>query len=380
MKKALHFGGGNIGRGFIGKLLADAGYEVVFADVNPLIIDALNKDKKYSVRIVGDGVDKVEEVNSVRGIFSNNQDELDREIADCDLITTAVGPTVLEIIAPSLAKALTLRLSKNPSKKLNLIACENMVRASSFLKDKVLAAATNKDLIENNIGFVDSAVDRIVPPVGVDKDNPLFVTVEVFCEWIVDKTQFKGELPEIEGMITTDNLMAFVERKLFTLNTGHATTAYIGKLKGKATVKDAIEDLEIKKVVQAVMEESGEVLIKRYNFEREKHLAYIQKILKRFTNPYLHDDVDRVGRQPLRKLSPNDRLVKPLNGMLEYGTSHQATVKAIAAALKYQNSEDPQAVELQDFIAKNGVEAAIKNYCQLDNQAVIEEIVKAFNS
>lgn len=43
------------------------------------------------------------------------------------------------------------------------------------------------------------------------------------------------------------------------------------------------------------MEESGAVLIKRYGFDADKHAAYIQKILGRFENPYLKDDVERVA-------------------------------------------------------------------------------------
>ncbi|XPE24993.1 hypothetical protein ACNKHM_13340 [Shigella sonnei] len=118
-------------------------------------------------------------------------------------------------------------------------------------------------------------------------------------------------------MELTDNLMAFVERKLFPLNTGHAITAYLGKLAGHQTIRDAMT--RNRAVVKGAMEESGAVLIKRYGFDADKHAAYIQKILGRFENPYLKDDVERVGRQPLRKLSAGDRLIKPLLGTLEYG-------------------------------------------------------------
>jgi mannitol-1-phosphate 5-dehydrogenase len=184
-------------------------------------------------------------------------------------------------------------------------------------------AEEDKAWVEAHIGFVDSAVDRIVPPSASATHDPLEVTVETFSEWIVDKTQFKGALPTIPGMELTDNLMAFVERKLFTLNTGHAITAYLGKLAGHQTIRDAILDEKIRAVVQGAMEESGAVLIKRYAFDPQKHAAYIQKILGRFENPYLKDDVERVGRQPLRKLSAGDRLIKPLLGTLEYGCRTQ---------------------------------------------------------
>jgi mannitol-1-phosphate 5-dehydrogenase len=104
------------------------------------------------------------------------------------------------------------------------------------------------------------------------------VTVESFSEWIVDQTQFKGELPQVAGMEPTDNLMAFVERKLFTLNTGHIVTAYLGKLRGYRTVREAIEDPLIRSKVRRAMEESGAVLVKRYGFDPRLHAAYIEKI------------------------------------------------------------------------------------------------------
>ena len=179
-------------------------------------------------------------------------------------------------------------------------------------------------------------------------------------------------------MELTDNLMAFVERKLFTLNTGHAVTAYLGKLKGRHLIREAIEDEAIKNDVRAVMQESGAVLIKRYGFKQEQHFAYIEKILKRFANPYLPDDVDRVGREPLRKLSINDRLVKPLLGTIEYGLPRSFLTKAVAAALLYHNDNDPQAIELQQFIADNGVQAAIEKYTGLGESAVIQEIVTQY--
>ncbi len=141
------------------------------------------------------------------------------------------------------------------------------MRGTSHLKEEVLKylPVAYHATLEQCVGFVDSAVDRIVPPAAAN-DDPLEVTVESFSEWIVDRTQFKGELPQVAGMEPTDNLMAFVERKLFTLNTGHIVTAYLGKLRGYHTVREAIEDPLIRSKVRRAMEESGAVLVKRYGF------------------------------------------------------------------------------------------------------------------
>lgn len=380
MEKALHFGAGNIGRGFIGKLLSDSGIHVTFADVNDQVIDLLNQQQAYDVKIVSEQQSKIENVAPVDGINSKNSDQIIEKFNQVDLVTTAVGPNVLAIISATIAKALEKRFTSGNKNYLNIIACENMVRGTSFLKEKVLShlSPDYHTALEQYVGFVDSAVDRIVPPVAPNAENPLLVTVEEFSEWIVDQTQFKGEIPKIDGMELTDNLMAFVERKLFTLNTGHAVTAYLGKLKGRHLIREAIEDEAIKNDVRAVMQESGAVLIKRYGFKQEQHFAYIEKILKRFANPYLPDDVDRVGREPLRKLSINDRLVKPLLGTIEYGLPRSFLTKAVAAALLYHNDNDPQAIELQQFIADNGVQAAIEKYTGLGESAVIQEIVTQY--
>lgn len=377
--KALHFGAGNIGRGFIGKLLADANIEVIFADVNEEIINLLNQRHSYPVKIVGEQ-STIEQVNGVSAVNVKNEQAIIELFKQVDLVTTAVGPNVLKIIAATIAKGLSARLSIKNAAPLNIIACENMVRGSTFLKQQVLQYLPNElqAQVEQQVGFVDSAVDRIVPPVNAPNDQPLLVTVEEFSEWIVDETQFKGTIPAIAGMEKTDNLMAFIERKLFTLNTGHAVTAYVGKYQGYQFIRQAIEDEKIYHFVKSVMQESGAVLIKRYAFDPNTHQAYIEKILKRFANPYLQDDVDRVGREPLRKLSPNDRLIKPLLGTLEYGLSHEYLIQAIAVALLYRNEQDPQAIELANSLQQIGLQPTIIKYTGLQDNKVIQAIANAY--
>ena len=375
--RAVQFGAGNIGRGFIGAVLEQAGYHVVYADVNQEVIDLINEKKEYTV-LVKD-VDCVEQhITNISAVNSLTPAVVE-EIAKADIVTTAVGVVILPRIAPTIAKAIVARCEAGLEQPLNIIACENAVRASSQLKEHVLSHLTEEQQAYCNkwVGFPDCSVDRIVPPVRTE--NPIDVVVEAFYEWNVEEKSFVGEVPHIAGMNLADNLIAYIERKLFTLNTGHAITAYIGKLRGKATIDESIADEEIFTIVKAAMQESGLGLVAKYGFDKEAHFKYIEKIIGRFRNPYLKDDVTRVGREPLRKLSASDRLIKPMLTAQEAGVATPNLLLGIGAALHYNNAEDQQSVELQAKIAELGLEGAIKAVTGIENEALIAEIIKAYN-
>lgn len=379
--QALHFGAGNIGRGFIGKLLSDAGVHVTFADVNEQVINEIAKRHQYPVNVVGEQ-STTEIVHNVDAINSSSN-EVSDYIAKVDLVTTAVGPQILARIAENMAKGLIARHQQANTAPLNIIACENMVRGTSQFKQEIFKYIPHElhQWMNNHIGFVDSAVDRIVPPATSKTGDILEVTVETFSEWIVDKNQFIGDIPQIKGMEPVDNLMAFVERKLFTLNTGHAITAYLGFYNNIATIRDAILVDSIRAVVQGAMQESGQVLIKRYNFDPAKHQAYIEKILTRFENPYLHDDTARVGRQPIRKLGSGDRLVKPLLGTFEYELKNSNLLIGIAAALNYRNDDDDQATDLTQQISNKGI---VQTFCDISgiesNNPIVSQIEQLYTA
>jgi mannitol-1-phosphate 5-dehydrogenase len=220
-------------------------------------------------------------------------------------------------------------------------------------------------------------VDRIVPPVR--SENPIDVVVEKYCEWNVEKASLKGEIPNIPGMNLADNLMAYIQRKLFTLNTGHCITAYTGVIAGHKTIDEAIQNPKIYELVHAAMQQSGDGLIQEFGFDKDAHYKYIDKIIGRFKNPYLQDDVTRVGREPLRKLSATDRLVSPLNTALKYGLPVDKLVIGIGAALRYNNPDDPQSVELQQKIAEKGARAAFAEVSGVTDEAVLDAVAKAYD-
>ena len=376
MKRAIQFGAGNIGRGFIGAVLSEAGYHVVFADVNMEVIDRINKDGAYTVHIM-DVESRDVRISNISGDDSGGGEIVD-EIVRAEIITTAVGLRILPFIAPAIAKGIAARRAAGVGEPLNVIACENGIRATSQLREEVYKhlSAEEAAWCDAHVGFADCSVDRIVPPVR--SENPIDVVVENFYEWNVEEKSFVGGAPHIEGMNLADNLLAYIERKLFTLNTGHAITAYLGRMKGLATIDESIADPAIFAIVKEAMQQSGQALVEKFGFDRDAHFKYIDKIIGRFKNPYLKDDVARVGREPLRKLSSTDRLGKPMMTAREYGLPCDKLLLGIGAALHYNNSEDPQSVKMQELIAAKGLRQAVSEITSIPaTDPVIEEIAAA---
>ena len=377
--KAIQFGAGNIGRGFIGAVLSQAGYRVVFADVVADLLDQINTRKQYTVHVT-DTESRDIVISDICAVHSGS-DAAVAEIAGADIVTTAVGLRILKFVAPAIAKGLAARMAAGEEKPLNVIACENGLKATSQLKELTLALVSPEVAAwaETHVGWPDAAVDRIVPPVRCEV--PLDVAVEEYFEWDVERSAFVGEIPAIAGMTPVDNLEAYVERKLFTLNTGHATAAYIGKMKGLGTIGESIADPAVFPIVKAVMQQSGEGLVRKFGFDHDAHFAYIEKILKRFSNPYLKDDVDRVGREPLRKLAPNDRLILPMLTARGFGLPYDKILLAIGAALHFDNPADPQSVEMLSAIADEGVAATVVKYTGLAaDDPVVAEIEAAYKA
>ncbi|GGI13944.1 mannitol-1-phosphate 5-dehydrogenase [Gottfriedia solisilvae] len=376
---AVHFGAGNIGRGFIGQLLHNAGYEICFVDVNEEIINELNKKKSYTVMLADRTQEKIK-ITNVRGINSlKDPQEVTKIIAKADIVTTAVGPTILPRIAKLIADGLIER-ETNLEKPLNIIACENMIGGSSYLRDEVYAYMTfsQKVKTDQSVYFPDAAVDRIVPIQS--HEDALLVAVEPFYEWVIEKSKMKGDLPAINGVTYVDDLLPYIERKLFTVNTGHAATAYLGNYYGIQTIKDAIANENIRQIVRQIMKETGALLVKKYHFDPEEHNLYIEKILNRFENEYISDEVTRVARSPIRKLGANDRFIKPARELMEFGIQPKYLAKVIAVALSYKNNDDHEAIELQSYLKDHTVEQLFVKYSELsDCKELINLIIKEYD-
>jgi mannitol-1-phosphate 5-dehydrogenase len=362
--KAVHFGAGNIGRGFVGLILHDAGYELVFADVNAELIDALAASTSYEVHAVGER-SSTRTVTNYRALNSAvDEAAVVREIASADLVTTAVGPNILKFVAPVIALALEQR---DPGlAPLVVMACENAINATDALRQHVvdrLEGGPAASALPRAV-FANTAVDRIVP--NQEPGAGLDVTVEDFFEWAIESGPFGGNPPSIPDAHFVPDLAPYIERKLFTVNTGHATTAYHGYIEGATTLADALSIPEVFLEVKAVLAETKALLVAKHEFDPATQEAYLEKNLVRFANPYLTDTPERVGRQPLRKISRHERFIGPAAELAERGLPYAALLRAVAAALRFDPPSDPQSAELSELLATQSAEEFTEQVTGID--------------
>ncbi len=320
--KAVMYGGGNIGRGFIGMLFSMSGYEVTFIDVAQPVIDGLNRDGRYPVRIVSNEGHEDIEVEHVRAVNGNDREAAAEAIAEADVMATAVGVNVLKFIVPNLAEGIRRRRARQGG-PLNIIICENLVDANRVLEKLLKAELTEEEAgwLDENIGLVEASIGRMVPvqTEEMKAGNPLRVCVERYGFLPVDKAAFRGEIPEIKNMVPYEPFDYYIRRKLYVHNMGHAVCAYLGLYTHREYIYEAIEDSCIQNIVQNAMLESALALSKAYQMPVELLVRHFQDLLSRFKNQALKDTCARVGGDPKRKLSHTDRLIGSSLLCLEQG-------------------------------------------------------------
>ena len=377
MKKAVHFGAGNIGRGFIGEILFENGFEIAFVDVNEKIIDALNERGSYEIEIAEEGQRHIA-VSGVRGINNaKNPDDVVAAIAEADIVTTAIGPNILPFIAGLVAQGIEARQAAGNTAPLDVLACENMIGGSEFLYEEVKKHLSEPGLAfaEEYIGFPNAAVDRIVP--AQSHEDPLFVVVEPFNEWVVETSRMKNAELKLDKVHYETDLEPFIERKLFSVNSGHATSAYTGAYYGAKTILEALQNVTVKNNVEAVLAEIRSLLIAKWGFDEAALVDYHKVIISRFENPFIVDEVTRVARTPIRKLGFDERFIRPIRELKERGLSYQYLLQTVAYVFAYQDETDEQSVKLQALLAEKPLSEVVKEVTGLTDQELIAEIVDA---
>jgi mannitol-1-phosphate 5-dehydrogenase len=346
-KKLIQYGAGNIGRSLAGQLFSSAGWEVVFVDVALDVIEALNRERRYRVAEV-----------------------VAREIATCDLLSTAVGSKVLPHISATIAKGLELR--RDP---LDIVLCENLRGAPDLMRSYLEKHLPAGFPFKEKVGLIATSIGKMVPimPPEVRLVDPLEVWAEAYNQIVADREGFIGEIPQVNGLVVRGCFEAYVDQKLFVHNLGHAVSAYLGDRIGAVTIAEAMERGDIASATQKAMEESGKALVSIYPSElkTEDMDSYIGDLIHRFKNPSLGDTVYRVGRDRMRKYAADDRLVGSLKAHKKAGIESAHTLRGIAAGLHFSatdsNGERLESdVEFERIFEQEGSAGILTQVCGLD--------------
>jgi mannitol-1-phosphate 5-dehydrogenase len=318
-------------------------------------------------------------ISNVRAVDGTDNEAVAREIFDASIVCTAVGVNVLKYIALPIAMGIRQRADAGVSEPLNIIICENLLNSSEVFCDCILKCLPPeyKSYVDDHIGFVESVVSRMVPPLTKEQKarDPLMVVAEAYKKLPVERCGFVGSIPEIVGLQPYDNFNAYVERKLFTHNMGHAVAAYLGFLRKHEYIYQVMDDPEALRVVKSALAETGEALIKRHRFAPEAHQAHIDNLLHRFSNIALGDTVARVGKDPIRKLGPNDRLIGGAKMALEYGVTPTHVCAGIAAGLMFNVPEDQAAMRIQQMILEHGEDYVLKTISEVEPGSELSKII-----
>jgi len=370
----VHFGAGNIGRALAGPIFSRAGYDVLFVDAFQPVVDALHTRKGYQVIVKGDlppGAPGVIDVTGVDGISVGDSKAVADAISRADLVGTAVGSAHMASVLQAMVPGITARSGR----PLSILFCENFNGVAEFARDFLQKALPPDFPLEESIGLVETSIGKMVPlmPDDVRARDPLEVWAESYNKIIADRSGFAGTVPEgVEGLDLKRCFQAYVERKLYIHNLGHATCACHGFLKGYSLICDAVRDPDILAECRAVMYESAAALIKRYpaEFNEENQREHVEDLIKRFGNRALGDTIFRVGRDLPRKLAPNDRFIGALRLVQESGGDAAPVFKAIAVALKFKAVDENGHLFAADKafherIRLDGAESVMQSHCGL---------------
>lgn len=346
--KVVVIGAGAMGRGLLAPVFAQAGKRISFLDGNQEVIDALGRENQYSVSIGGDNI-TMTDIHAINNL--QDREAAVAELIRAQIVTTSVGPKVLPMIAPTIAKAVYWRMIFGIQEPLNVIFLENLpIEVSDdfkTVKDQLLefraaffagreTDSAFQDYVEQKVGF--SMAIGNYPGGFIDKD-PLRIAISGHDHMIpVNGKTFIGciDVPQVE---LVDNFDALVCQKLFAFNSLHALVAYMGFAKGVKTIPEAMGIGSVREVFEGAMTEVGMALAEQFGFDSSHSLAYDRHIREIFTS--FSDTIYRVGGDPYRKLLPNDRLLGAASLCSKNGVLPENIAVGIAAGINYALKVSP---------------------------------------
>ena len=351
--KILIFGAGAIGRGFIPLHLSN-NIEINFADIDYSIINLLNKRKHYSTFEIKNGK-YIKKKIFIKKAFHINEKI---NIRDYDCIFLSVGVNEAYKLASIIKNA------------KNIISCENDNKLPSRLK-KITG---NKNIY---LGIPDVITSNTASERHLLDDQLSVVSEDGILVLENNAPKISGNFYYYSKKKVNDHWIC----KMLVHNAPHAICSYLGFEKKVKYIHEAMQIKKISSIVNGAINEITNGLIKSKIINSKFANYYKKKELKRFKNKLLFDPISRVSREPMRKLSNDDRLVLGLRAAMFGNVYPKNTVRGFISALKYKNFNDQESVILNNLIKTKGLNFFLSSHCAINeldplNEVIIKEFKK----
>ena len=390
-QKIVIFGAGKIGRSFIGQLFGCGGYKVVFVDIDPIMVDLLNQKGCYRVVIKGDAEEELI-VPDVQAISAFDSEMVAEAVSKAGILAVSVGKNALSKIAPIIAKGLLTRFITDPDLPIDIILAENMRSAGDFMKEQLEKSLPSHYPIEKLVGLIETSIGKMVPimTAGDLEKDPLLVFAEPYNTLILDGNGFKSQIPQIQGLAPKGNIKAWVDRKAFIHNLGHATAAYFGYFRHPESVYlyEVLDDQNVFDFTRQVMLQSAEILHAVYpnDFTYPDLVSHIDDLLHRFMNRALKDTIFRVGQDLPRKLSADDRFMGAIHLAVQFDKQYDNIIHAMSYGLFFSAKDELGLPSIGDALFLDKIAVDFENtlldtlgYNRLKDKLVIDGLKEYYS-
>jgi mannitol-1-phosphate 5-dehydrogenase len=342
---------------------------LVVAEVVPEVVAAVRQNGgSYGINVAeteGIRPQKISGVEIYNPLDVVDKAQLLSAIAAADEVATALPSVdVFKRGSPSpaelLAHGMRRKLANHDLPKMVVYAAENHNHAAEQLRDAVGTLLDPAECVRLNdrVQFVNTVIGKmsgiVTDPLQIRCDRllPLVeglshaVLVEQFNSILISKITLAGFERGINAFQEKSDLLPFEEAKLFGHNAAHALIGYLANRQRLRFIHEVNPKGILKFVEQAFLEESGGALCRRHAdvdplFAPAGWAAYVRDLLMRMVNPYLRDRVDRVIRDPWRKLGWDDRLIGTMRVVLKHGFDPRRYALGAAAAVELLVQEFP---------------------------------------
>ncbi len=306
-------------------------------------------------------------------LWRTKKDRVIGEIATAGIVAVSTGQSGLPSVMALLAKGILSRYKQNRNLPLDIIIAENLRNASDYFRASLKELLPVNYPLEELTGLIETSIGKMVPimPKKDIDDDILQIFAESYNTLILDKLAFRNPIPPIAGLAPKENIKAWVDRKLYIHNLGHATAAYLSFIRhpGYIYLYQALANENIYGEVRETMLQAANVLLKKYPYEFtiENLTDHIDDLLKRFQNKALGDTIFRVGCDLIRKLAPEDRIAGAIRLAIELEVPYDRILYALVCGSRFRAKDESGKMlpEDIDFLKKysEGIEVVLTRVC-----------------